>query len=95
MVLTPPSATADADHFDAGALDHIYEVRHPRPSRLRRLEQLTEPFDHSVPDPFEWSQHTIRAPPTHLAVLLESMQHETDSGRIHWTRNDVNQAAQM
>src|SRR5262249_60190144 len=32
---------------------------------------------------------------TRLSVSLEPVQHETDSVRIHWTRDDVNQATQM
>src|SRR5215831_5134327 len=56
-------------------------------------EELPQPPHHPLPHHPELPAHAV--PVTHAGVLLEPVKYQTDCRRIHGTRHDVNQTAQM
>src|SRR5262245_16209835 len=66
-----------------------------RPRDATRSEELPQPAHHPVPCPPERAQPRPIFLRRHASVSLQSVQHEADSSRIHWTRDDVNQSTEM
>src|SRR5262245_56393985 len=73
----------------------------PPPSGVRpradasHSEELPQPAHHPVPRPLERAEPRPILLRRRASVPLESVQHEADSCRIHWTRDDVNQSTEM
>src|SRR5207244_5015137 len=70
-----------------------------RPSRASAarvaLEELAQPLDHPLPHHPDLPAHAVTAACRRRTLLPQPVQHETYCGRIHGTRDRVNQPGQM